>query len=552
MSLTFAGSSEAPGVREVPGAPEASGRSATRAAVNLPHRDGAIDLIRFGCLVVVVILHSLMSGAVLGADGEVVPTVALSGTVGFTVASWLYQIMPLFFFIGGYAAINGWRRTQATGGTWADYIRARLRRLVIPVAVLIGVAGVGLSIASELGVPTGLLAEASTRIGQPLWFLAVYVGLTSLVPLAVHFHERAPRRTIAALAGAVIVVDTFVALTGVTGLGYLNFLFVWPLIQQCGFFYADAIHRPVRVGFAWTTMVLALVALGVLVGVGVYSPNMLVNLNPPTGALVLLGVAQMCILRLSHARLNEIVSGGRQSTGRARDYRARVWQRVISWGNTYGIQVYLWHMPIVIVLIGVLGFGAKLVAGASFGDDLPSAGILLPEIESPWWWLTRLSWLITVMVLTAMLATGMSKVPFPGEERLVRIGGFVAGMSREIAVGSQGHDIAVDRETAPRAIARRMSHRLSNPVCWAGIAVGLAMGGIAIALLAGLAPLIWTLVAFMALMASLVLAAGLKTPRDRSKFQSSALKPIPETSNDPQRAQIDHSRFIPPRQPTDR
>ncbi|SDS59530.1 Acyltransferase family protein [Brevibacterium sandarakinum] len=511
MSLTFAGSSEAPGVPEVPSAPEASGRSANRAAVNLPHRDGAIDLIRFGCLVVVVILHSLMSGAVLGADGEVVPTVALSGTVGFTVASWLYQIMPLFFFIGGYAAINGWRRTQATGGTWADYIRARLRRLVIPVAVLIGVAGVGLSIASEIGVPTGLLAEASTRIGQPLWFLAVDVGLTSLVPLAVHFHERAPRRSIAVLAGAVIAVDAVVALTGVTGLGYLNFLFVWPLIQQCGFFYADAIHRPVRVGFAWTTMVLALVALGVLVGVGVYSPNMLVNLNPPTGALVLLGVAQMCILRLSHARLNEIVSGRRAGTERAREYRARIWQRVITWGNTYGIQVYLWHMPIVITLIGILGFGANLVAGASFGDGVPAAGILLPEIESAWWWLTRLSWLLTVMVLAGASAMAMSKVPFPGEERLARAWQAVGRVAREIVGEIAGH-----RESRPAGETRvgsgvqQLGEHLSSPAGRAIIAVTSAMSGIAIALLVGIAPLFWALVSVAALMSSLVLAAGLK------------------------------------------
>lgn len=512
MSLTLSRSPEAPGPLEPPRAPvqgaAVRGPFAHESAVRRTHRDGAIDLIRFGCLVVVVILHSLMASAVLGANGEVVPTVALSGSVGFTIASWFYQIMPLFFFIGGYAAISGWRRTQATGGTWADYIRARLRRLVIPVAVLIGVAGLGLSIASEMGVPTGLLAEASTRIGQPLWFLAVYVGLTSLVPLAVHFHERAPRRSIVVLVGAVIAVDTVVALTGVTGWGYLNFLFVWPLIQQLGFFYADAIHRPVRVALAWTTMVLALVALGVLVGFGVYSPNMLVNLNPPTGALVLLGVAQMSILRLSHARLNEIVSGGRAGTGRVREYRARIWQRVITWGNTYGIQVYLWHMPIVITLIGVLGFGANLVEDASFADSVPAAGILLPEIESAWWWLTRLTWLLTVMVLAGALAMAMSKVPVPSEQRLARAGQAVARVAGEISGLRDNHPAGEARVAVG---ARKLRQSLSSPVSRAIIAVFSAMGGIAIALLVGIAPLIWALVSVAALVTSLVLAATLKS-----------------------------------------
>ncbi|WCE39787.1 acyltransferase [Brevibacterium sp. BDJS002] len=485
MSLTLSRPPEA-GVNHLPVPPSGT--------TDRPHRDRAIDLIRFGCLVVVVILHSMMSAAVLGADGDVVPTVALLHTAGFTAASWFFQIMPLFFFIGGYAAINGWRRTQATGGTWADYIRARLRRLVIPVATLIGLAGAGLSIASELGVPTGLLAEASTRIGQPLWFLAVYVGLTSLVPLAVDFHERAPRRSIAVLAGAVIALDTVVALTGLTGLGYLNFLFVWPLIQQLGFFYADAIHKPVRVGLAWTTMVLALASLGVLVGLGVYSPDMLVNLNPPTGALVLLGVAQMSILRLSHARLNEIVAGGRQGTERAREYRAGIWQRVISWGNTYGIQVYLWHMPIVITLIGVLGYAAQLLAGVPVGDGLSAAGIVLPEIESSWWWLSRLPWLMTVMGLAALLAVAMSKIPYPSEARLARFGSAAARVVRESFSTSEA----------------RVGQRLLTPVPRALIAVTLAMGGIATALLIGIAPLIWTLVSIAALLTSLVLAATMK------------------------------------------
>src|SRR5699024_12559444 len=73
-------------------------------------RDPAIDLVRFACLVVVVVLHSLMSAAVIGPDGSVVPTVALSGTTGLAIASWFFQRMPVFFVIGGCAGIISWRR----------------------------------------------------------------------------------------------------------------------------------------------------------------------------------------------------------------------------------------------------------------------------------------------------------------------------------------------------------------------------------------------------------------------------------------------------------
>lgn len=474
-----------------------------RSSPTKPHRDRAIDLLRFGCLAVVVILHSMMSAAVVGPDGAVEPTVALSGTPGFAAASWFFQIMPLFFIIGGYAGITGWRRTRARGGTWTDYLRARLRRLVVPVAVLIGLAGIGLSVAGELGVSADLLGEASLRIGQPLWFLAVYVGLTAVVPIAVHFHETAPRRSLAALSGAVIVIDGLVAVTGMTGLGYLNFLFVWPLVQQLGFFYADALDRPVRRPITWFVLVAALLSLVGLVATGVYSPNMLVNLNPPTGALVLLGVVQMCGLRLGHARLSRMLNAADEntttSTGEAaldpRVLRAQIWGRLIAWGNRYGMHVYLWHMSVVIVLIGALGWLAQTIVGFPTGIllDLPTgtvAEFILPEIESGWWWATRLPWLLAVMGLSALVAMAAERMPFPTEQRLAAVGRGLSALVR--AVLPQGFP-AQSFGSRARAV----------------VAVGAATMGIAIPLLVGIAPMIWTVVAAGLLMGSLVLSDGL-------------------------------------------
>lgn len=477
--------------------------------VAAPHRDQAIDLIRFGCLIVVVILHSMMSAAVLGPEGTVAPTVALSTTAGFAAASWFFQIMPLFFIIGGYAGITGWRRTRARGGTWTDYLRARLRRLAVPTAVLVVIAGIGLSAAADMGVSSELIVEASRRIGQPLWFLAVYLGLSSLVPVAVHFHERAPRRSLAVLAGAVIVVDVLTRMTGVTGLGYLNFLFVWPLVQQLGFFFADAADRPISRPAVWTALVAALGLLGGLVGAGVYSPNMLVNLNPPTGALVLLGVAQLCVLRLVHARLNRALNVDRLSTGSTmttggtiteaaptfRILTAQFWDRVIAWGNTFGMQVYLWHMSVVIVLIGALGWLAQTVVGFPTGIllDLPTGAVaefILPEIESGWWWATRLPWLLVVMGLSALVAMAAERIPFPSERRLAAVGRSLSALAR--AVLPQGFPVEEFSQRA-RAVA----------------AAGAATMGIAIALLVGIAPMIWTVVAAGLLMGSLILSAGL-------------------------------------------
>lgn len=493
-------------------APPAEPRTREPRTAAAPHRDQAIDLIRFGCLVVVVILHSMMSAAVLGPDGRVAPTVALSTTAGFAAASWFFQVMPLFFIIGGYAGITGWRRTRARGGIWTDYLRARLRRLAVPTAVLVVIAGIGLSAAADMGVSSELIVEASRRIGQPLWFLAVYLGLSSLVPVAVHFHERAPRRSLAVLAGAVIAVDVLARTTGIAGLGYLNFVVVWPLIQQLGFFFADAVDRPISRPVVWSALAAALGLLGGLVAAGVYSPNMLVNLNPPTGALVLLGVAQLCVLHLFHARLNQALNVDQLSAestmvpGEApaalaeaapssRILTAQFWARVIAWGNSYGMQVYLWHMSVVIVLIGALGWLAQTVVGFPTGIllDLPTgtvAEFILPEIESGWWWATRLPWLLAVMGLSALVAMAAERIPFPSEQRLAAVGRSLSALVR--AVLPQGFPVQAFSSRA-RAI----------------VAVGAATMGIAIALLVGIAPMIWTVVAAGLLMGSLILSAGL-------------------------------------------
>ena len=75
--------------------------------------------------------------------------------------------------------------------------------------------------------------------GSPLWFFAAYGLCQAVVPFAVHWHLRAPKRTLLVLLLGVIVVDAARYSTGIVPLGLLNLFFVWVLIQQFGFWYAD-------------------------------------------------------------------------------------------------------------------------------------------------------------------------------------------------------------------------------------------------------------------------------------------------------------------------
>lgn len=135
-----------------------------------------------------------------------------------------------------------------------------------------------LTLAALSGVDAALLAEASLRMTQPLWFLAVYLGVTALVPLMLRAHAAAPHATLIALVSGAILVDAFRALTGVDAVGVVNYAFVWLAIQQLGFFFADWKERGSVVAPRSRRLPIALVLGGVLtlallVTVAGYSPS---------------------------------------------------------------------------------------------------------------------------------------------------------------------------------------------------------------------------------------------------------------------------------------
>src|SRR5690606_1430571 len=141
------------------------------------------------------------------------------------------------------------------------------------------------------------------RIGQPLWFLAVYVGLSALVPFMVRAHERARVLTPLALLGAVVAVDVTRLSTGIEAIGFANLLLVWLLVQQLGFHLADGgLDRPARPALGGTAGgAPSLPAVLTVVGpspVGMYD-----NPTPPTVALVVLGVAQLALFQLARPHI---------------------------------------------------------------------------------------------------------------------------------------------------------------------------------------------------------------------------------------------------------
>jgi len=329
-------------------------------SIDLSKRDLTLDIARVFCVLLVVVIHLLMVGVGLDATGAIVTSRPLEAQPWFAGVTWAGQIMPLFFVVGGFAAITAWRSLVRRGGTAADYVRNRVLRLAQPALPLFVFYVVVIGGAMLLGVDPALLEVAVTGAASPLWFLAAYTLCQALVPFMVSWHARAPRATLLVLLAGAVAVDALRYSTGITEIGLANLFFVWLLVQQLGFWYADG-------WFAarswWQLAIIAVVAWATLVPmtfVGPYSFDMLTNLNPPTLPLVALAVAQACVLRLLRPALSALMN-----THAARAVVFVVGSRLMT--------IYLWHLPVILVVTGL----SLLIPGAA------------PEPATPAWWLSR-------------------------------------------------------------------------------------------------------------------------------------------------------------------
>lgn len=78
-------------------------------------RDRAIDVIRIVSLLGVVVGHTVMATSTL-RDDVFIRSNLLTASPVFQALTWVFQIMPLFFFAGVAASVDSWR----PGGSWGN------------------------------------------------------------------------------------------------------------------------------------------------------------------------------------------------------------------------------------------------------------------------------------------------------------------------------------------------------------------------------------------------------------------------------------------------
>ncbi|WP_120493034.1 acyltransferase family protein [Microbacterium phyllosphaerae] len=371
-------------------------------------RDLTLDLARVVCVVLVVFVHILFTGVGRAPDGSLLIERTVEAQSWFTAASWIANIMPLFFVVGGYAARAGWRSASARGDSAEDFVRVRLLRLARPALPLFVFFTVVLGATRLIGVDPALVDTVAIGVGSPLWFLAAYMIVQALAPAMMRLHERFGAWVLLGLLAGAVLVDTFrftviggfLGIQPVAGTGYglgqelfgiPNIVFVWLFAQQIGFFLFDGWFGARR---WWQLMLLigaGYAALWGLVSMGGYSWNMLGNQWPPTTAMVMLAVIQAAALTLLHAPLTALM-------------RHRAAQGVVFLIGSRLMTIYLWHLPMIMVLIGIQ---------LALHFPLPAPG------SAVWWW-TRPLFLIVVLAAVWVLSLWLirfEKAPAAGPAR---------------------------------------------------------------------------------------------------------------------------------------
>lgn len=340
-------------------------------------RNRVVDLMRAMSILIVVFGHWLMA-AVTFEDGELVPGHLLELADWTHPLTWVFQVMPVFFFVGGYSNALSWRSARRRTEPYGGWLRARLRRLVLPVVPLIIVWAAGGWLALEAGLEWQMLQLASQVAIVPTWFLAAYVVIVTLAPLALVVWERIGWWSILIGTAAAGVADLLSIGFGLVPVGFLNYVLVWGTVHQLGYAWLDGkvegVSRRLSLALVGVGAALALVWLGpypvAMVGL---DTAQVTNSYPPRVTLALLGMFQAGLVLLFEPLLE------------------RAMRKVGAWAFVVGVSaqimtLYLWHLTAMVILIGV-GIG---LGGLGFG----------PAPLSGEWWVTRPLWFGVLAVLT--------------------------------------------------------------------------------------------------------------------------------------------------------
>ena len=340
-------------------------------------RNRYVDFLRAVAILAVVVGHWLISAPHF-ADGSPAYSHLLDLAPWSRWLTWLFQVMPVFFFVGGFSNGVSWSSAQRRNLGYAAWLDGRLRRLLGPVLPLLLTWGVMVAVAHSNGVSAGMIAVGSQVALVPVWFLAVYILVVSLVPVSFRAWQRCGFGSVIALVLAAVAVDGAFFLADLKLLGWLNYPLIWVAVHQLGYGWREGRLGGLRWAAGWS--ILGFGTLVVLTHLGPYPLSLvgvpsdaISNTLPPKVPLLALAAGQIGLLLAAERPVRRWL-GGR-----------RAWAATIL-VNGMIMTIYLWHSTVMMLLVGLAFWHLPGVLA------VPPAGAL-------WWW-TRPLWLLVFALVS--------------------------------------------------------------------------------------------------------------------------------------------------------
>ncbi|MCH9695284.1 MAG: acyltransferase [Gammaproteobacteria bacterium] len=348
-------------------------------------RNRYVDFLRAVSILVVIVGHWLIATAYY-VDGDVSFGHLLKDQPQTQWLTWLFQVMPIFFIVGGYSNGVSLESAKRKGTGYAEWLAARLNRLVVPLlALVITWAAIAL-VLRVFGAGTATIQFASQAALIPTWFLAIYIIIVILAPTVYTLWKRFGFLSFSFFVVLAVLTDYAFFAADLRWLGFGNYLWVWLAIHQLGFAWRDK-----RLGGPVQLLIysgIGLAALYLLTSKGPYplamvgSPDEgLSNTLPPKVTLLALGIFQFGLLLALEGPMNRALAS------------VRLWAAAVL-VNSMIMTVYLWHITVMVILVALL----YLAGGIGLGAEPGSAA----------WWLWRPAWIGMLLILLVPLALPLS------------------------------------------------------------------------------------------------------------------------------------------------
>jgi peptidoglycan/LPS O-acetylase OafA/YrhL len=320
-------------------------------------RNRAVDALRVGAMCMVAVGHWLAADIRVDGAGTLIGGSGLAAMPALHPLTWIFQVMPLFFCVGGFANAASLASATRNGTPATTWIGLRLRRLLGPVAwfatAWLAIVGVGTAVGAG-----AIVAQAASLAVIPLWFLAIYVLDIALSPTLVRAWNRWHGGFAAALVAIIVVLD-LLRVAGFSVAELPNALIGWSCFQVMGIAWHSGwltSTRRLAIGFIGAVVAVAAVGFGPWPVSMVQVPGMkFSNTWPPSLALIAFGMAQ-CMLAVSLApRLDRRLAA------------SKILAKAVVVGGSCSMSVYLWHLS-AFALAGAIAWPLGLLTSAPAGS----------------------------------------------------------------------------------------------------------------------------------------------------------------------------------------